>query len=565
MASHALTTSLSRLPAPTSSPAQIAFWPIASNTGRTRSSSPRSPEGSSTSDPCSAGSFVPTTGVSRNATPASRAWAASRSIPSMPTVEVCTHTVSGPNDGSASAIVAATASASKSIVRTTSASVTASAAESTTTAPSSASGSALSRVRFHARTPCPARSRLCAIPEPISPVPRTATVKVTAVLLVVDPAVVDVVAGATHPPGPFTGRPSAPGTIRGVRRPVLITVLLLALTGCASTTTPPAPPAPAAATAPSPQPCSTSTTISGWSDALEGQRFAGRTPAPQVVGNLSALTALPDGRVLALSDRSVLFTLDAAADRPLDAVALADPAGTALDSESLVVDRDGSLLIGDETGPQVLRVDRDGRLLGALPVPPDVVTRGKPNTTLEGLALSPDGRTLVASVEEPLTGDDPGLTRLVTWTRPDPSSPAFTPGAQYALPLPAGLGVSELTPTGDGRLLALEHGYEKATGNTVHLVLLDPAGATDVADVAALGPATAGTPVRATLLADLGACPALGATAKQPQANPLLDNIEGMTVTGRAPDGALELLLVSDDNDSPQEVTRTYRLRTTLG
>ncbi|MDT7744403.1 MAG: hypothetical protein QOE59_3481 [Actinomycetota bacterium] len=347
-----------------------------------------------------------------------------------------------------------------------------------------------------------------------------------------------------------------------MRRAVLTTVLLLALTGCASTTPPPA--APTSATAPTPQPCSPSTAITGWSDALEGQRFAGRTPAPQVVGNLSALAALPDGRVLALSDRSVLFTLAAAADRPLDAVTLADPAGKPLDSESLVVDRDGTLLIGDETGPQVLRVDLDGRLLGALPVPPDVVNGGKPNTTLEGLALSPDGRTLVASIEEALRGDDPGLTRLVTWTRPDPSS-AFVPGAQYALPLPAGLGVSELTPTGDGRLIALERGYDRATGNTVHLVLLDPAGATDIGAVAALAPATAGTPVRTTLLADLGACPGLGATARQPQRNPLLDNIEGMTVTGRAPDGALELLLVSDDNDSPQEVTRTYRLRTTLG
>ncbi len=349
-----------------------------------------------------------------------------------------------------------------------------------------------------------------------------------------------------------------------MRRPALTAVLLLALAGCASTSAPPTPPGPTAATAPVPQACSPSTAIAGWSDALEGQRFAGRTAAPQVVGNLSALAALPDGQILALSDRSVLFTLDAAADRPVDAVTLADPAGKQLDSESLVVDRDGSLLIGDETGPQVLRVDRDGHLLGALPVPPDVVDRGRPNATLEGLALSPDARTLVASLEEPLRGDDPGLTRLVTWTRPDPTSSGFTPAAQYALPLPEGLGVSELTPTGDGRLLALERGYEKATGNTVHLVLLDPAGATDVAGVPALSPATAGVPVRATLLADLGACPTLGATARQTQRNPLLDNIEGMTVTGRAPDGAVSLLLVSDDNDSAQEVTRTYRLRTTL-
>ncbi|HEY2193169.1 MAG TPA: esterase-like activity of phytase family protein [Actinomycetospora sp.] len=346
-----------------------------------------------------------------------------------------------------------------------------------------------------------------------------------------------------------------------MRRPVLTALLALALAGCGST----APPAPTAASAPTPQPCSPSTAIVGWSDALEGQHFAGRTPQPQVVGNLSALAALPDGRVLALSDRSVLFTLDAAVDRPLDAVALADPAGKALDSESLVVDRDGSLLIGDETGPQVLRVDRDGRLLGALPVPPDVTDRGRSNGTFEGLALSPDARTLVASLEEPLRDDDRGLTRLVTWTRPDPTSAAFTAGPQYALGLPAGLGVAELAPLGDGRLLALERGYDAAVGNTVHLVGLDPAGAADVAAVAALTPATAGTPVRSTLLADLGTCPALGATSPQAQRNPLLDNVEGLTVTGREPDGALDLLLVSDDNDSPREVTRTYRMRVTLG
>ncbi len=376
----------------------------------------------------------------------------------------------------------------------------------------------------------------------------------------------DIPDGPADTPATVHRPATRPGHDPAVRRPALLALLLVALTGCAT-----APPGPTAAAAPTPQPCSPTTGITAWSDALEGQTFAGRTPTPQVVGNLSALAALPDGAVLALSDRSVLFTLDADTTRPTDAVALADPAGRPLDSESLVVDRSpdlrgrSTLLIGDETGPQVLRVDRDGRLLGALPVPPDVATRGRDNATFEGLALSPDGRTLVASLEEPLAGDDPGLTRLVTWTRPDPSSSAFTPAAQYAVPLPAGLGVSELTATGDGRLLALERGYDEAVGNTVHLVLLDPAGATDVAAVPTLTGTTAGTPVRATLLADLGACPTLGATAKQVQRNPLLDNVEGMTVVGRDPDGRLELLLVSDDNDSPREVTRTYRLRTTLG
>ncbi|MCD2195675.1 esterase-like activity of phytase family protein [Actinomycetospora endophytica] len=348
-----------------------------------------------------------------------------------------------------------------------------------------------------------------------------------------------------------------------MRRSALAALLLLALTaGCGDTPAPPS--GPTDATAPSPQPCSPSTAISGWSDALEGQRFAGRTPTPQVVGNLSALAALPDGAVLALSDRSVLFTLDAAATGATDAVALADPTGKELDSESLALDRDGTVLVGDETGPQVLRIDRDGHLLGSLPIPPDVASRAKDNASFEGLALSPDGRTLVASLEEPLTGDDPGLTRLVTWTRPDPTSPAFAPAAQYAVPLPAGLGISELTATGDGRLLALERGYDKAVGNTVHLVLLDPAGATDVSAVPTLTATTTGQ-VRSTVLADLGACPTLGATAKQTQRNPLLDNIEGMTITGREPGGALDLLLVSDDNDSAKQVTRTYRLRTTLG
>jgi hypothetical protein len=67
-----------------------------------------------------------------------------------------------------------------------------------------------------------------------------------------------------------------------------------------------------------------------------------------------------------------------------------------------------------------------------------------------------------------------------------------------------------------------------------------------------------------TLLADLGDCPSLGATSKEPQPNPLLDNIEGITVLGRASGGRLRLLLTSDDNQSANQITRLYSLTATL-
>ncbi len=357
------------------------------------------------------------------------------------------------------------------------------------------------------------------------------------------------------------------------RRPVLTWAVALLtaaalFSGCANATTggfttPPAsvPAPPGPATSGAPAPCSPAVSIDGFSDALETATVDGRP-----VANLSALAARPDGTVLALSDRSVLFTLDQTAQRPLAARPLADRTGGQLDSEALVVDRDGTLLVTSETGPSISRYTPAGRWVEDLPVPAALQVaptgRATTNATFEGLTLAPDGRTLVASMEGPLSGDDPGLVRLATWTRDRPGAP-FTPSAQYALRPDPGLGISDLAPTGDGRLLVLERGYAVGAGSTIHLALADPAGADDVSRADRL-PADAPT-VRTTTLADLGACPSLGAIAHQPQANPLLDNIEGMTVTGRAPDGSLSLLLVSDDNEHANQITRTYRLRARVG
>lgn len=302
--------------------------------------------------------------------------------------------------------------------------------------------------------------------------------------------------------------------------------------------------------------CSSSVSLTGFSDALDKTAFEGT-----YTGNFSALAA--DGRrtVAALSDRSALFRLDAATLAPRSVVPLADESGAALDAEGLAVDRDGTYLVSSETEPSVRRYSRTGTILDRLPVPEALRTapagRARTNGSFEGLTLLPGGRTLIAAMEYALTGDDQHLVRFPTWQRT--GNGTWRPGAQYAYPVDAGLGVPEVTALPDGRLLVLERGFTSGTGNTVRLYLADARRATDVSGTATLTPGGVRT-VRKRLLADLADCPSLGATAKQPQPNPLLDNIEGMAVTGHGP-GGLRVLLVSDDNQSAAQTTRFLRLR----
>lgn len=302
--------------------------------------------------------------------------------------------------------------------------------------------------------------------------------------------------------------------------------------------------------------CSSSVSLDGFSDALDKTVFDGT-----YVGNFSALAADRRGTLTALSDRSALFRLDADTLAPRSVVPLADESGAALDSEGLVVDRDGTYLVSSETEPSIRRYSRTGKILDRLPVPDALRTapagRARANGSFEGLTLLPGGRTLVASMEYALSGDDPGLVRVQTWQRTRHGT--WRPGAQYAYPVDAGLGVPEVAATPDGRLLVLERGFTSGVGNTVRLYLADARRAADVGGTGNLTASGVRT-VRKSLLADLVACPSLGATARQPQPNPLLDNIEGMAVTGHGK-GGLRVLLVSDDNQSAAQTTRFLRLR----
>ncbi|MEU4151216.1 esterase-like activity of phytase family protein [Streptomyces sp. NPDC026659] len=318
--------------------------------------------------------------------------------------------------------------------------------------------------------------------------------------------------------------------------------------------------APGAADANSPgtHACSPVVTLDRFSDALDKTTYDGG-----YVGNLSALAVDRDGSLAALADRSTLFRLDAKTLRPTEALPLADESGKELDSEGLVVDRDGTRLVSSETEPSVRRYSRTGKLLERLPVPENLrvapAGRATANQTFEGLTLLPGGHTLLASMEYALAGDDPGTVRFQTWTR---EHGRFRLGAQYAYRTDSPeLGVPEVRATPDGRLLVLERGFTAGVGNTVRLQLADPRHATDTSRVEHLTGQPGVRLLRKTPLADIADCPTLGATARQPQPNPLLDNIEGMTVTGRDGTGRLKVLLVSDDNQNPAQTTRLYYLR----
>ena len=131
----------------------------------------------------------------------------------------------------------------------------------------------------------------------------------------------------------------------------VVAALLVALataTGCAG--------APAVQVAP--QPCSPAVAITGFSDALDGASYGARRTYP--LTGLSGLAVDLDGSLLALSDRSVLFTLDPRSREPRAATPLADGAGEALDAEALAVDADGTRLVASEAPPAVLRFDTAG-------------------------------------------------------------------------------------------------------------------------------------------------------------------------------------------------------------
>ncbi|WP_210583298.1 esterase-like activity of phytase family protein [Streptomyces sp. GESEQ-35] len=176
------------------------------------------------------------------------------------------------------------------------------------------------------------------------------------------------------------------------------------------------------------------------------------------------------------------------------------------------------------------------------------------NQALEGLTLSPDGRTVTTVTENALVQDGPaaGLTvkspsRLLLMNRRtgkpkaehvyevDPISDAPT----APLPPPVGTysadrGVSEILAVNETDYLTVERSFASGVGFSIRLYWTSTIGATDVNGKEALS----GTekPMPKKLLYDF--------TTSGTDA----DNVEGITWGPQLPDGSRSLVLVADDN-----------------
>ncbi|HAI59105.1 MAG TPA: PEP-CTERM sorting domain-containing protein [Xanthomonadaceae bacterium] len=147
--------------------------------------------------------------------------------------------------------------------------------------------------------------------------------------------------------------------------------------------------------------------------------------------------------------------------------------GADFDPESIVRAGDGSLWLGDEFGPFLLKTDARGRLLRTpialpgvrAPTHPEVLG-GRAEANLpasggfEGLAIAPDGSRLFAMLEQPVAGDPPGLLRISEF---DPAREDWT-GRHWMYPLsPQGTAIGDLVALDGLRFIVIERNSGTAT------------------------------------------------------------------------------------------------------
>ena len=243
-----------------------------------------------------------------------------------------------------------------------------------------------------------------------------------------------------------------------------------------------------------------------------------------------------------------------------------------LDPEGLALTKDRELILTSEgntntlLAPFVRRYDLAGDYLADLPVPgyylptADHSSGIRFNLAFESAGVPPNGRFVFTATENALFQDGPAATptngspsRILRYDlqtsrldreylyNTDPIFQPPVPPTNFAVN-----GIVELLPFNNEHLLSMERSFSvgvPGTGNEIKLYSVALPGATNVLGV----PGLAGLDVRPaqkTLLFDLGS---LGIP---------LDNVEGMTLGPKLPDGRQSLVLVSDNNFAASQFTQ---------
>jgi hypothetical protein len=279
------------------------------------------------------------------------------------------------------------------------------------------------------------------------------------------------------------------------------------------------------------------------------------------------------------------------------------------DPEGVAIGADGTFFVSDEYGPYIFQFNREGHRLAQIPVPPKFLLAPPPagnpsgdlddngnslelypafnvfgrqaNRGMEGLAITPDGRTLVGIMQnallqdhgvDPLTIGRVGLNnRILTYNLETGETHEYV----YVMEaINQGRGVNEMLAINDHEFLVLERDNRSnvptppntsQTPNlkSIYRIDLNKTGLTDVSDIATLpvtGAELAGlsiVPVTKTLFIDL-----LGSSYKVDATHTIKDviaeKIEGMAWGPDLPDGRHVLYVVSDNDLFPGRPTQIY-------
>ena len=243
-----------------------------------------------------------------------------------------------------------------------------------------------------------------------------------------------------------------------------------------------------------------------------------------------------------------------------------------LDPEGIALSDRGTLYISSEgdrdrnSPPFIKEFSLNGQQLKTLTIPekflpdPDNQKGVRNNLAFESLAIAPDNNWLFTGTENALIQDgvpadiDQGSpVRILKYNlltgQPEKEFLYLTePVAESANPPDSFQtnGLVELLAVNETKLLSLERSYSNGVGNTILLFEVSLETASDIQTMKSLKSENLAAiiPAKKRLLFDLRSL------------NIPLDNIEGMTFGPLLPDGRRSLILISDNNFNPLQVTQ---------